>query len=89
MTGRSDAPLEGVVLDDVDPESIEPTELRAALESERSLVRQRGARVCATLAAGPITTKTISASISREFMALEAPFNGDETGRRKEGANSI
>jgi len=54
MTGRSDAPLEGVVLDDVDPESIEPTELRAALESERSLVRQRGARVCATLAADDV-----------------------------------
>lgn len=54
MTGRSDAPLEGVVLDDVDPKSIEPTELRAALESERSLVRQRGARVCATLAADDI-----------------------------------
>ena len=54
MSGRSDAPLEGVVLDDVDPQSIEPTELRAALESERSLVRQRGARVCATLAADDI-----------------------------------
>lgn len=51
MSGRSDAPLEGVVLDDVDPESIAPAELRAALASERSLVRQRGARVCAALAA--------------------------------------
>jgi hypothetical protein len=51
MSGRSDAPLEGVVLDDVEPESIASTELRAALTSERSLVRQRGARVCAALAA--------------------------------------
>ena len=54
MSGRSDAPLDGVVLDDVDPESIAPAELRAALESERSLVRQRGARVCAALAADDV-----------------------------------
>lgn len=54
MSGRSDAPLEGVVLDDVDPGSIAPAELRAALESERSLVRQRGARVCAALAADDV-----------------------------------
>lgn len=50
MSGTSDAPLEEVVLDDVRPERIDPADVRAALESPRPLVRQRGARVCASLA---------------------------------------
>lgn len=54
MSGRSDAPLDAVVLNDVPLESIEPAEVRAALRSERSLIRQRGARVCATLAADDV-----------------------------------
>lgn len=50
MSGSSHSPLEAVVLTDVTPTSVDDAEIRAALDSSRPLVRQRGARVCATLA---------------------------------------
>lgn len=56
MSGTSSSPLEEVALDDVDPERIDPADVRAALESPRPLVRQRGARVCASLAGEDVDT---------------------------------
>lgn len=51
MSGSSHSPLDSVVLTDVTPATVDETEIRAALDSSQPLVRQRGARACATLAA--------------------------------------
>lgn len=50
MSGTGHSPLEETALCDVSPESAEPSDIRAALAADAASVRQRGARVCATLA---------------------------------------
>ncbi|WP_435074344.1 hypothetical protein [Halorubrum sp. HHNYT27] len=82
MTG-SDSPLESVVLDDVAPESIPPHEVRAALESERSLVRQRGAHVCVALAGTDVDR-------IRPFVdALGSALRDDDAGVRQTAASAL
>jgi hypothetical protein len=83
MTGSSESPLESVVLDDVAPESIPADELRAALESERSLVRQRGARVCVALAEDDVDR-------IRPFVdALGSALRDDNAGVRQTAASAL
>ncbi|WP_254273138.1 HEAT repeat domain-containing protein [Haloarcula marina] len=50
MSGTSQTPLREVAANDVTPESVDPAEIRAALDADSAPVRQRGARVCTTLA---------------------------------------
>lgn len=50
MSESSHHPLDGVDIDDVTPESVEGSAVRAALQADSAPVRQRGARVCLTLA---------------------------------------
>lgn len=54
MSGTSHAPLQGVVPQEVTPESVDSAAVLAALEADRTTVRQRGARVCVTLASEDI-----------------------------------
>lgn len=83
MTGRSDSPLESVVLDDVAPETIPAGEVRAALESERSLVRQRGAHVCVALAAEDVDRV-------RPFVdELGSVLHDDNAGVRQTAASAL
>lgn len=79
----SDSPLESVVLDDVAPETIPTDEIRAALESERSLVRQRGAHVCVALAEGD------PAEIRPFVEALGAALHDDNAGVVQTAASAL
>lgn len=50
MSDGSSAPLSGVELESVSPETVDTAELRAAFSAGTAVVRQRGVRVAATLA---------------------------------------
>lgn len=73
MSERSHSPLEAVSLDDVDPQSASPTEIRAALDDAHAPVRQRGARVCASLAEADVDAVRPFISELGQLLADENP----------------